>query len=336
MGRKTEITGKIILEALSKYKIIEGETSKEYYRRLVDLIYKNDKKHFTDKEHVRKRLLYYTGRLGEKYRKYSRTNIGRSSAKILVFDIETAPILSYVWGIWNQNVGLNQIVHEWFCFSWAAKWLFEDKVYHGVLTSEEAKSQNDSRIMKSMWELLNEADIVITHNGDKFDIPKLNTRFLVHGMNPPLPYVSIDTLKQLRKTFKFTSNKLDYVNLQLGLHRKMENGGFELWDSCYKGNTQALKKMVDYNVKDVKILEELYLKIRPWIKSHPNIGLHIADNVQCCPTCGSEDLKFEGTYHTATNVFNSFRCNSCGAIGRSRESILNKTRKKFITHSIAR
>jgi DNA polymerase elongation subunit (family B) len=334
--KKLGIPGKIITEALIKYKKLPKESEKEYYIRLKELIYNNNKDVFRDKEDVRKRILYYTGRTGNKYRKYSRVVSNKSSAKILVFDIETAPILSYVWGIWNQNVGLNQIVEEWFCFSWAAKWLFEDKVYHGVVTSKEAKKQDDSRIMKSMWELLNEADIVITHNGDKFDIPKLNTRFLIHGMNPPLPYISIDTLKQLRKTFKFTSNKLDYVNLQLGLHRKMENGGFELWNACYKGDETALKTMAEYNVKDVRILEELYLKLRPWIKSHPNIGLHIADNIKCCPSCGSDDLKEEGSYHTSTNVFNAFRCNSCGSVGRSRESVLDKTRKKFITHSIAR
>ena len=155
------------------------------------------------------------------------------------------------------------------------------------------------------WELLNEADIVIAHNGDKFDLPKLNSRFIVNGLNPPLPYQSVDTLRHIRRQFGFTSNKLDYVNKLLNLERKTDTGGFELWERCMLGEQVALDEMEGYNINDVRILEETYLHIRPWIKPHPNMGLFIMDeNQHRCPSCGSADLQESGKgYHTTVNVY---------------------------------
>lgn len=246
-----------------------------------------------------------------------------TSAKVLILDIETAPIRAYVWNIWNQNIGLNQIESDWFCLTWSAKWLFDDKVYGGKLTGEEAIREDDKRIIQGVWEMINKADIVIAHNGDKFDMPKLNTRFLIHGLQPPLPYQSIDTLKHIRKQFGFTSNKLDYVNKILNLPRKKEHEGMPLWVKCIKGDDKSLQEMYDYNVEDVKILEETYLVIRPWIKPHPNMGLFILDEHSAhCPSCGSADLADQGKpYMTTVNAYEVFRCNNCGATGRRRKCV---------------
>lgn len=245
-----------------------------------------------------------------------------SPAKILVFDIETAPLRSYVWGIWNVNLGHNMsmVKADWFMLTWSAKWLFEDEVFADRLTPEEVKVQDDSRIVKSMWELINEADVVIAHNGLKFDIKRLNTRFLIHGLNPPMPYQVIDTLIHCRRQFNITSNKLDYIGKFLGLGKKFDTGGFELWDACMNGDPAALEKMEVYNIQDVRLLEAVYLKIRPYIKPHPNMGLFIEDNISCCPTCSSTQLTWGGSYATYANVFDAFRCNNCGAVGRSRKS----------------
>ena len=165
-----------------------------------------------------------------------------TSAKVLILDIETAPINAYVWGIWNQNIGTHQIQSDWFCLTWAAKWLFEDKVYSAKLRPNEVQNQDDKRIIEGIWKLVNEADIVIAHNGEKFDMPKLNSRFIINGLNPPLPYQQIDTLKHIRRQFGFTSNKLDYVNKLLNLERKKETN-FELWERCMKGNANALSAL---------------------------------------------------------------------------------------------
>ena len=129
-----------------------------------------------------------------------------SPAKILVFDVETAPLQAYVWGLWDQTVGTQQILSDWFMLTWSAKWLFDDEVMSDGLTPEEALKQDDSRVTESIWKLMDEADIVIAHNAVRFDVKKLNSRFLLNGMNPPMPYQVIDTLLHLRNKFSLSSN----------------------------------------------------------------------------------------------------------------------------------
>lgn len=257
------------------------------------------------------------------------------SAKVLLFDIETAPILSYVWGAWKQNPGANlsMIENDWFIFTWAAKWLFDENVMTGKLTSQEAIQQNDSRIVKDLWQLLEEADVVIAHNGVKFDIKKVNTRFVLAGLTPPMHYQVIDTLLHARKTFSFTSNKLDYIAKSLGLEGKMQHEGFGLWDKCYRGDSDALDRMEAYNIQDIHVLEEVYLHLRPWIKPHPNIGLHVTDNAQCCASCGSDKLQWTGTYNTYANSYNAYRCGNCGSTGRSRTTSTSRKNTPQLTLS---
>lgn len=259
-----------------------------------------------------------------------------TGAKILILDIETAPIRAYVWGIWNQNVSIGQIDSDWYCITWAAKWLFDKKVYSAAVTPGEAVNQDDKRIIKSLWALLNEADMVIAHNGDQFDLPRINSKFLMYGLNPPTPYQSIDTLKHIRRQFGFTSNKLDYVNQVLNLPRKMEHEGFPLWEKCYKGNSAAIKKMLAYNIADVKILEDTYLRIRAWIKPHPNLGLFILDEkASHCPSCGSAALQSEGDrYFTTANVYEVYRCTNCGGTSRKRLSSVDIKKRRHLVLSI--
>jgi hypothetical protein len=343
MARNQQLIGQIVEKYLSAYLADKKNPTKGrgWKTRLAEKIHAENRNIFRDAEHVRSSIRWYTGnvgkvnninRWGQVYGKY-KTDI---YAKVLVLDIETAPLLAFVWGIWEQNIQYQAIQSDWFILTWSAKWLFEDKVYSAKLTAKEALKQDDKRIMLSIWEMLNEADIVITHNGDKFDIKKLNTRFLVHNMNPPLPFISIDTLKHNKKQFAHSSNKLDYINNSLGVPRKMEHEGFPMWVKCYRGDTAALKKMEEYNVQDVMILEDLYLRIRQWIKPHPNLALHITDEkVERCPTCLSEDLKAERKgYFTKTARYETFRCNSCGATGRHRTGVLSKDRSHYIKVSV--
>ncbi len=269
-------------------------------------------------------------------KKIVRANIVPSTKpKVLVLDIETAPIQAYVWSLWKQNVYMDQIEADWFCLTWAAKWLFEDKVMSDKLTSKEAKNEDDGRLMKGIWKLLEEADVVIAHNGGNFDLPKLNTRFLLNGMTPPLPYQLIDTLKVAKREFSFSSNKLDYINTRLGIGVKTRHSGMEMWKRCVEGDKSALKEMEKYNKNDVVILEETYVKLRPWIKGHPNMGHFVDTNEPVCPTCGHSDLKWGGYYSTAVSKFQSFRC-TCGAIGRCRVSSIPKDKRGQLTVSVVR
>ena len=320
---------------------------------LASKMYKENIPLFSSLENARQMLLYYRGLQGNRKRviakdksnfmpkTYDTTNSKpdpvNTSAKVLILDIETAPIRAYVWGIWQQNVGTHQIQSDWFCLTWAAKWLFEDKVYSGKLKPKEVSEQDDKRIIQGIWRLVNDADIVVAHNGAKFDIPRLNSRFIINGLNPPLPYQIIDTLVHIRRQFGFTSNKLDYVNKLLNLERKKDTN-FELWDRCMKGESKALKEMEEYNIQDVRILEETYLVIRPWIKPHPNMGLFILDETSNrCPNCGSDKLSEQGkSYNTTANVYVLMRCENCGASSRKRLGSATIKQKRHLLISSAR
>jgi hypothetical protein len=237
--------------------------------------------------------------------------------KILLFDIETAPMPVWVWSFGKQYVPYTNLVkdesgepREWYILSWAAKWLYDEEVMSDILTPEEAMGRSDARILKSVWELLDEADIVIAHNGDRFDIRKLNARFILNDMLPPSAYKSIDTLKVSRREFAFSSNKQDFLTKQFGVSEKLSTD-FKLWLDCMNGDKEQLARMLKYNKRDVVGLEQVYLKLRPYIKNHPNIGV-IMDS-DTCPSCGSDKLEStNATYFTSSNEFLTYRCCNCG------------------------
>lgn len=226
--------------------------------------------------------------------------------KILALDIETSPNTAHIWGLWNQNIGINQLMESSYTLCWAAKWLGEDGImYDSIYQSTPRK------MLKKIHKLLDEADAVIHYNGTRFDIPTLNKEFLLYGMTPPTPYKQIDLLKVARNQFKFPSNKLDYVAKALGVGQKIRHPGHELWVKCMAGDSEAWELMEVYNKQDVIILEGVYYKLLPWIKNHPNHGLHTRDSV--CPNCGGNHYQQRGYALTKTMKYKRFQCTDCGA-----------------------
>jgi DNA polymerase elongation subunit (family B) len=234
------------------------------------------------------------------------------SLKILVFDLETAPNKAWVWGAWKQNINPQMLINDWWIITWSAKWLFEDEVYSGKVTPKEALECNDKRICESLWKMIDEADILVGHNIAKFDKKKMNTRFLLHDLGSPSSYHMIDTVYHARKQFAFHSNKLDFIAQQLGVGKKLEHEGFAMWEKCMQGDKEAIDAMQSYNDVDVKINEEVYIKMRPFIKPHPNVSLFLEKNKMVCPTCESENLQFNGEYTTYVNTYSEYKCKRCG------------------------
>jgi len=248
----------------------------------------------------------------ETINRYKRTYNKKPTAKVLLFDIETAPVMAFVWQMWKQNVNKDQIINDWFILTWSAKWLYSPEIINAKLTPKEAKAQDDKRITIPLWHLFEEADILIAHNAINFDVPKMNTRFIMNGLKPPSPYQIIDTLKVARKEFAFSHNRLDYLGTLFGVGNKNKTD-FDLWKNCYAGKKDALAEMLSYNDQDVILLEDVYVKLRPWIKSHPNMNLYTEDNV--CSNCGSRRIINTGTYRTNVNEYLSEQC-ECGAWSR--------------------
>jgi hypothetical protein len=254
--------------------------------------------------------------------------------KILIIDIETAPLRAYIWSRWKQNIYLDQTLSEWFMLTWSAKWLFSPDVMSDRLNAEEVFCENDGRIVTSLWHLLNEADILVAHNGDAFDVPKINSRLILNGLPPATPYQTIDTKKISAKQFGFSSNKLDALAGYFGFKVKLDTD-FKLWSECMKGNEQSLAYMEEYNRHDVELLEEVYLKLRPWMNAHPNVALYVESDKPLCTHCGSDHLTYVANYYTQTGKFETYRC-ECGALNRMRKSVVSKDVSKSLMISTAR
>ena len=259
----------------------------------------------------------------------------------LFIDIETSLLEALVWGVGKTDIHINQLMSDRFLLCWSAKWLYSNKVLSACLNSKEVLQKDDSRIIKSIYKLINSADIIIAHNGLAFDIKILKTRFLVHGLPPPNPYQFVDTCLVARKEFGNISNKLDWIQRMLGMTEKLHTD-FSLWIRCFHGDSKALKQMVEYNRVDVLALEENYLRIRPYIKSHPNLGLFICEpkNPQSrCPNCGaiiaSKQWDRKIFYYTQVAKYSTFRC-TCGYVGHSRYTALSKQDKDVLVTTCAR
>ncbi len=241
--------------------------------------------------------------------------------KILLLDIESSPNTAHVWGLWQQNVSINQLMESSYVLCYAAKWLGEKEVKFDSVHQSRPKT-----MLKGIHGLLNDADAVVHYNGTKFDIPTLNKEFLLHSFNPPSPYKQIDLLRVVRSNFRFPSNKLDYVAQRLNLGKKHEHEGHELWVKCMNGDKDAWKRMEKYNVQDVVLLESLYSVLLPWIKSHPNHNL-FNDDISC-PNCGSSVLQKRGTAISATGTYQRYQCRSCGTWSQSTKSIKSSVEVK--------
>lgn len=251
--------------------------------------------------------------------------------KILIFDIETAPMQAFVWKRYKENISLEQTISESFMLCWSAKWLYSEDVMGDCITSQEAVKEDDKRVVKSLYDLINQADIIVAYNGRNFDIPYMNQRFLVYGFPPYVPTHIVDPYETAKQVFRFSSNKMDNIATQLGLQNKIKTD-FDLWKGCITGNSNSLKEMLKYNKQDVVVLEEIYCQMLPWMKNHPNISNYL-DNKHTCTKCGSDNLiKLNRYFYTPSGKYELYRCKSCGAIFRGKKN-LNKETVPFINCS---
>lgn len=251
--------------------------------------------------------------------------------KVLVLDIETAPILAHVWGLWDNNVALNQIVEDWSILSWSAKWVGSDKVMY-MDTRNEKNPRNDKKIVQGIRDLLDEADIIIGQNSIAFDIPKINARIFKHKIARPSSFRQIDTMRLAKKYFKFTSNKLEYLtrefceDVQKSDHKKFP--GHSLWVECLKGNLEAWKEMESYNVTDILGTEELYNRLKVWDKSINFNVYHNSFHHEC--SCGSTDFHKKGFVYSNTGKYRRYICDHCGAESVDKENLLIKEKRKSL------
>jgi len=238
--------------------------------------------------------------------------------RVLILDIETSPLLVYVWNLKDQFVGLNQMVQDWHIVAWSAKWLGEPASKIKYYDQRNLKMGNDKPILKPLWHLLNEADIVLTQNGKSFDAKKINARFMLLGMKPPSPYKHLDTYLIARNAASFTSHSLEYLSERFCTkYKKLSHGkfpGLSLWIECLKGNKKAWDEMKEYNIHDVLATEELYEKIKAWApESAPKP--FVSEKVGIlCGTCGQKGCMRRRGVMMKVNAqrYQRWQCKTCG------------------------
>lgn len=225
-------------------------------------------------------------------------------SRLLVIDIETFPHTVHTWGLHDQNIAINQIVEPGGIACFAAKWVGEKGV-----TFASVHEGTERQMLRKAHELLSEADAVIGWNSASFDVKWLQGQMVKHGLPPPTPFKQIDLLRTARGKFRLASNKLDYVAQLLGVGKKESTGGFDLWKACMEGCPKAWARMKRYNIQDTRLTEEVYLKLRPWITNHPNIGVFEGDH--CCPVCAGTKIQSRGYYVTRSRRYAQAQCRTC-------------------------
>lgn len=257
---------------------------------------------------------------------------------VLLLDIETSPLITYTWGLFDQNIALNQIKQEWFILSWSAKWYENEKgdilgPHNKMMYMDQRSNKkivDDKKLLQAMWTLLDKADIVVTQNGRSFDIKKLNAKFILNEFKPYSSIKHIDTLRIARKHFAFTSNKLEYTSNKLcKKYKKLKHKkfpGFEMWQQCLNGNKSAWMEMERYNKYDVLALEELAHELIPWDNSI-NFSVY-DDKAENVCKCGSKKFVRNGYFHTENGKYQRYRCVNCFAETRSKQNLLSKSKVK--------
>lgn len=273
--------------------------------------------------------------LEARFKKSVLTNTPANPAlKILILDIENAPMMSYHWGVWKQNIGQPMRVEgdRSYMMSIAMKWLGEDEIHYF-----ETRTEDDKDLVAKTLEFVDKADIVVAHNGKSFDMKKINAYAIMNGLNPPSPYRQVDTLIEARKHFMFERNTLAHVAKALGCSDKLDHAkfqGFDLWKECMKGNEEAWAEMKKYNIQDIVTLEEVYLKMRPYIKGHPNVATTSGATDRRCTACGSSNLVEYGYSTTNVSKFQRYKCTDCHSYSRGRTNLLNKESRENLLTSI--
>jgi len=255
-----------------------------------------------------------------------------SGPKILLFDLETAPEVYMGFGRYKQNIQEDFVLQEGYMLSFVAKWLGDDKaVSVGLPYYKDTyvpMKPCDEKLVKDLHNLLDEADMCIAHNLKGFDWKVANTRFIKYGLKPVSPTKLIDTLNIAKANFKFPTNRLDTIARYLGVGQKLPHTGAKLWRDCVEGCEDAWKMMIDYNYVDVEVLEEVYMKLRPYDRRHPNLALYYPEPDERCICCGSKNLEItDKKAYTSVSSFEVYQCQDCGKHNRKRVNLLEKDKK---------
>ena len=244
--------------------------------------------------------------------------------RVLTIDIESKPHTAYVWGLWDQNVSLAQLVEAGGMICFAAKWMGDKDIIFKSVHHDGYEA-----MLQSAWDLLSEADVIITYNGVRYDVKRLNNEFMLAGMGPPKPFKHIDLIRTNKARFDLPSRKLDYLVQSAGVGAKMKHTGFDLWVDCMADDSAAWEIMRRYNVQDVKVTEAAFLRLLPWITDSPHFGM-FTQTEHSCPYCGGKKLVRNGETFTNVQSYALYLCSNCKGWSRGNRPMQEATHTRAI------
>lgn len=257
--------------------------------------------------------------------------------KLLFFDVEVMASVVLAFNRWDVRVSPEAVVSEPYMLTFAGAWGVDGKVFAKKLTDYpdwNFDKKSDYNLICDLWELLDEADIVIAHNA-KFDYKWASARFAFWGLQPPSPYKVICTLSEVKKAFKLPANSLKAVTDYFALERKADSGGMATWMRVYEGDPTAFDDMMAYNIQDIPTLQGIYRTVLPFMKGGNNLAVYYEDNNPRCNKCGSLDLEETGKKaYTGVSSYGLFRCMSCGGWNSSKENLLGRDKRKSLHRSV--
>ncbi len=258
-------------------------------------------------------------------------NYVNSNIKTLLIDIETAPAIAYTFGRRKIYLSDDNIAQEGRILSIAFKWLHETEIHYINAPTEE----DEPVMLALLYDVLEDADIVIGHNIKHFDMPVINSRLAYHSFPPPHNFKIYDTYDMVKRNFRFPANRLDSLCKHLDIGSKLEHEGIKLWIAVMNGDEDAWELFKQYNIQDVRILEELYLMLRGFDQKHPNVNPMIATGERRCTTCGSLDVtETSNTVYTPVSAFVEYKCNCCGKRSRARQNLIDPKNRTNIMANI--
>ena len=243
----------------------------------------------------------------------------------MAYDIETSPNLGYFWGLWKQNIGLKQLIDATEMLSFGAQWVTinNGKIIRGEYIFATTWQIGGRRgMVQKLWELFDEADVVMGWNNKSFDDKHVTREFIEHDLSPPKPYHSLDLMQKVKGIVRLPSNKLDYVLSWLGIEQKYSHSGFDMWLGVMRGEKKYQDMMETYQRHDVENkLVGILERILPFIELPVNVNLYTegydVDSRPLCRKCGGK-TNWDGYRYTKQTKFRQYKCKSCGSYGRHR------------------
>lgn len=247
-------------------------------------------------------------------------------SNILLLDIETAPITAYAWDLRTEYISPDNIIDTSYIMCWSAKWLHHPRIY---FERTPYRKRGCRRMLRGIHSLMEEAEMIMTYNGNRFDIPTLNREFLLYGLHPPAPSKQIDLYPIAKRRFRFASHSMDHIAKQLKIGAKVQHEGFSMWVKCMDNDPAAWGVMEPYNKNDVVVLEGIYKRLLPWL---PNQGHSVRNEHNLvCPNCGGDRYQQRGYMYSQVAKYVRFQCMECYHWFRATSNELPPKPVKFVS-----